>query len=168
MKETPYELLEDDKKKKIGKNNVKLWFKQFGPKHLKDIRATDIAEKLVLAKRDLEIQEEVISKLELHGPWRESELHETEGFYEVGDNVIRTRTSLKPPTDKQRSKFMLMVFIRPPGDGKNVETDVAGEKQMVVEAKDVVEDAVIEPQEEKFEQNTCLLSGIQTAKSWGR
>ncbi|GJR47912.1 ulp1 protease family, C-terminal catalytic domain-containing protein [Tanacetum coccineum] len=106
---------------------VKLWFKQFGPKHLKDIRATDIAEKLVLAKRvdfmfkvnflmlfanvmgtadtmkaiDLEIQEEVISKLELHGPWRESELHETEGFYEVGDNVIRTRTSLKPPTDKQ-------------------------------------------------------------------
>ncbi|GJW36139.1 hypothetical protein Tco_0059059 [Tanacetum coccineum] len=129
-------------------------------------------------------QEEVIGKLELHGPWRESELHETEGFYEVGDNVSRTRTSLKPPTDKQcvcslieeklkiisdekaelenllrkantqfpndegcawslydefggvfkdtvfleESKFMLYDVHRPPGDGENVVTDVAGVK----------------------------------------
>ncbi|GKF43452.1 hypothetical protein Tco_0130004, partial [Tanacetum coccineum] len=33
--------------------------------------------------------------------WCESELHETEGFYEVGDNVSRTRSSLNSPTDKQ-------------------------------------------------------------------
>ncbi|GKD01272.1 ulp1 protease family, C-terminal catalytic domain-containing protein, partial [Tanacetum coccineum] len=50
---------------------------------------------------DLEIMDEVIGRLELYGPWFESELHETEGFYEVGDNVSRTRSSLNSPTDKQ-------------------------------------------------------------------
>ncbi|GJU08363.1 ulp1 protease family, C-terminal catalytic domain-containing protein [Tanacetum coccineum] len=52
-------------------------------------------------QQDLEIMDEVIGRLELHGPWFESELHETEGFYEVGDNVSRTRSSLNSPTDKQ-------------------------------------------------------------------
>ncbi|GKE17366.1 hypothetical protein Tco_1424943, partial [Tanacetum coccineum] len=45
--------------------------------------------------------DEVIGRLELHGPWCESELHETEGFYEVGDNVSRTRSSLNSATNKQ-------------------------------------------------------------------
>ncbi|GJX73908.1 hypothetical protein Tco_0312503 [Tanacetum coccineum] len=52
-------------------------------------------------RHDLEIKEEVIGKLELHWPWCESELQETERFYEVGDNVIQTRTSFNSPTDKQ-------------------------------------------------------------------
>ncbi|GKB49961.1 hypothetical protein Tco_0900714 [Tanacetum coccineum] len=107
---------------------VKMWFNQFNPKPLKDIRATDISEKLVLSKKvdficlkqsavpntingfyigpltfliDLEIIDEVVGRLELHGLWCESELHETECFYEVGDNVIQTRSSLNSPTDKQ-------------------------------------------------------------------
>ncbi|GJX73790.1 hypothetical protein Tco_0312385 [Tanacetum coccineum] len=118
---------------------VKLWFKQFDPKPLKDIHAIDIARKLVLAKRvdfmfkvnflmlfanvmgtadtmkvivnltilrlirqrpairswttaamnlrqELEIQEEVIGKLDLHRTCSESEVDQTEGFYDVGDN----------------------------------------------------------------------------------
>ncbi|GKB43505.1 hypothetical protein Tco_0888447, partial [Tanacetum coccineum] len=164
---------------------VKLWFKQFHPKPLKDIYAYDIAEKLVIAKRvdfmfevnflmlfanvmgtsdtmkaivnltvlrhiredtniaaidwcgfihkclqdsvkpktvsflihstkfdrfsvirqrpairnwtttamnlrkGLEIQEEVIGKLDLHGIWTQSKVDQTEGFYDVGDNVSR-------------------------------------------------------------------------------
>ncbi|GKB06974.1 hypothetical protein Tco_0835207, partial [Tanacetum coccineum] len=40
------------------------------------------------------------------------------------------------------------------GDGEKVGTDVAGEKQTSVKAKDVVEDVVNEPQEDKFEEET--------------
>ncbi|GJT11969.1 hypothetical protein Tco_0859011, partial [Tanacetum coccineum] len=117
---------------------VKLWFKQFHPKPLKDIHASDIAEKLVLAKRvDFMFKvnflmlfanvmgtadtmkaiepktvngyyigplcfliEEVIGKLDLHETWTESEVDQTEGFYDVGDNVSRSRTSVVPPTNK--------------------------------------------------------------------
>ncbi|GJW18645.1 hypothetical protein Tco_0026081 [Tanacetum coccineum] len=166
---------------------VKEWFKQFDPKPLKEIRACDIAEQLVLTKRvdfmfkvnfimlfanvmgttdtmkaivnltvlrrssepktlngfyigplcflillyldstkvdrfpvicqrpairnwtttamnrrhELEIQEQVIGKLDLLGAWTESEIDQTEGFYDVGDNVSRTRTLSVPPTDKK-------------------------------------------------------------------
>ncbi|GJX51832.1 WD repeat-containing protein VIP3 [Tanacetum coccineum] len=45
--------------------------------------------------------EEVIGKLDLHETWIESEVDQTEGFYDVGDNVSRSRTSVVPPTDKQ-------------------------------------------------------------------
>nr|GFA59782.1 ELM2 domain-containing protein [Tanacetum cinerariifolium] len=128
---------------------VKEWFKQFDPKHLKKIRACDIAEKLVLTKtvdfmfkvnflmlfanamgtadtmkaivnlivlrriredtniaridwfirqlpairnwtttamnrrQELKIEEQVIGKLDLHGEWTESELNQTEGFYNI-------------------------------------------------------------------------------------
>nr|GEW39254.1 hypothetical protein [Tanacetum cinerariifolium] len=139
---------------------VKVWFKQFHPKPLKDIHAYDIADKLVLTKRvdfmfkvnffmlfanvmgtaetmkaivnltllrricedtnaaatdwcgfihkclhdssepktvngfyiGIRIQEEVIHKLDLHGTWTESEVDQTEGFYDVGDNVSWSRT----------------------------------------------------------------------------
>nr|GEV82438.1 hypothetical protein [Tanacetum cinerariifolium] len=42
--------------------------------------------------------EQVIGKLDLHGEWVESELDQTEGFYNVGENVSWTRTSSVPPT----------------------------------------------------------------------
>nr|GFA32479.1 hypothetical protein [Tanacetum cinerariifolium] len=53
-------------------------------------------------RQELEIQEQVIGRLDLHGACTESELDQTEGFYDVGvgDNVIRTRKSSVPPTDK--------------------------------------------------------------------
>ncbi|GKB13182.1 hypothetical protein Tco_0847105 [Tanacetum coccineum] len=106
---------------------VKEWFKQFDPDPLKEIRACDIAEKLVLTKTvdfmfkvnflmlfanvmgtadtikaiELEIQEQVIGKLDLHGAWTESKLDQTKGFFDVCDNVSRTRTSSVPLTDKK-------------------------------------------------------------------
>nr|GEU47110.1 hypothetical protein [Tanacetum cinerariifolium] len=49
---------------------------------------------------ELEIQEQVIGKLDLHGEWTKSELDQTEGFYNVGENVSWTCTSSVPPTDK--------------------------------------------------------------------
>ncbi|GJR75323.1 hypothetical protein Tco_0087688, partial [Tanacetum coccineum] len=52
-------------------------------------------------RQELEIQEQVIGKLDLHGEWTESELDQTEGFYDVGENVSRPRTSSVPPTDKK-------------------------------------------------------------------
>nr|GEV87639.1 hypothetical protein [Tanacetum cinerariifolium] len=52
-------------------------------------------------RHELEIQDQVISKLDLHWEWTESELHQTEGFYDVGENVSRIRTSSVPPTDKK-------------------------------------------------------------------
>ncbi|GKD62354.1 ubiquitin-specific protease 13, partial [Tanacetum coccineum] len=36
-------------------------------------------------RQELEIQEQVIGKLDLHGEWTESELDQTEGFYDVAD-----------------------------------------------------------------------------------
>nr|GEV05361.1 hypothetical protein [Tanacetum cinerariifolium] len=38
-------------------------------------------------RQELEIQEQVIGKLDLHGEWTKSELDQTEGFYNVGENV---------------------------------------------------------------------------------
>ncbi|GJT48306.1 hypothetical protein Tco_0974463 [Tanacetum coccineum] len=52
-------------------------------------------------RHELKIQEQVIGKLDLHGEWTESELDQTKGFYDVGENVSRTRTSSVPPTDKK-------------------------------------------------------------------
>ncbi|GJZ33117.1 hypothetical protein Tco_0578553 [Tanacetum coccineum] len=85
----------------------------------------------------LDSPEEVIGKLELHGSWRESELHETEGFYEVGDNDIVFLEEEQVHVDDVH-----------PGDGENVETNVVGEEQTTIEAKDVVEDAVNEAKKE--------------------
>ena len=53
-------------------------------------------------RQDLELKEQVIGKLELHGEWTENEARETEGFV-VGDGV-RSRSRLRsfpPATDKQ-------------------------------------------------------------------
>ncbi|GJV87818.1 hypothetical protein Tco_1531756 [Tanacetum coccineum] len=128
-------------------------------------------------RQDLKIQEEVTGKLELHGPWRKSELHETEGFYEVGDNVSQTRTSLKPLSDKQSvcslieeklkiisdEKAELENLLRRANtqfpnyeDVRELYDEYGGvfKETTVVEDKDVIEDAVIELQEEKFEQET--------------
>nr|GEU51506.1 retrotransposon protein, putative, Ty1-copia subclass [Tanacetum cinerariifolium] len=52
-------------------------------------------------RQELEIQKQVIGKLDLHGEWIESELDQTEGFYNVGENVSWTHTSSVPPTDKK-------------------------------------------------------------------
>nr|GEX58507.1 hypothetical protein [Tanacetum cinerariifolium] len=52
-------------------------------------------------RQELEIQKQVIGKLDLHGEWTESELDQTEGFYNVGENVSWTHTSSVPPTDKK-------------------------------------------------------------------
>ncbi|GKF44513.1 hypothetical protein Tco_0131065, partial [Tanacetum coccineum] len=57
-------------------------------------------------RQELEIEDQVIGKLELHGEWTESELDQTEGFYVV-ENVSRTRTSSVPPTDKK--SFCIMI-----------------------------------------------------------
>ncbi|GJU10844.1 hypothetical protein Tco_1133240 [Tanacetum coccineum] len=169
---------------------VKEWFKQFDPKPLKEIRACDIAQKLVLSKtvdfmfkvnflmlftnvmgtadtmkeivnltvlrspyldstkfdkflvirqcpsiqnstttamnrrQELEIEEQVIGKLELHGEWTESELDQTEGFYVV-ENVSRTRTSSVPPTDKKES-VVLEDFHAYIDDFDNNDNDGAG------------------------------------------
>ncbi|GKA36870.1 hypothetical protein Tco_0723435 [Tanacetum coccineum] len=37
-------------------------------------------------QQEVDIHEEVIGKLDLHGTWTESEVDQTEGFYDVGDN----------------------------------------------------------------------------------
>ncbi|GJT59454.1 ulp1 protease family, C-terminal catalytic domain-containing protein [Tanacetum coccineum] len=58
-------------------------------------------------RQELEIEEQVIGKLDLHGEWTESELDQTEGFYDVGENVSRTRTSSVPHTDKK--SFCIMI-----------------------------------------------------------
>ena len=55
-------------------------------------------------RQDLEIKEQVIGKLELHGEWTENEARETEGFV-IGD-AVRSRPrsdSFPPATDKQVS-----------------------------------------------------------------
>nr|GEV16418.1 hypothetical protein [Tanacetum cinerariifolium] len=52
-------------------------------------------------RQELEIEEQVIGKLDLYGEWTESKLDQTEGFYDVGENVSHTRTSYVPPTDKK-------------------------------------------------------------------
>nr|GEW25471.1 AP2/B3-like transcriptional factor family protein [Tanacetum cinerariifolium] len=118
-----YDLLE----RPLDDDFVKMWFKKFDPKPLKDIHATDIAKKL----------EEVNGKLELHGSWRESELHETEGFYEVGDNDIVLLEEEQVHVDNVH-----------PRDGENVKKNVDGEKWTSIEAKDDVEDVVNEAQKE--------------------
>nr|GEX35289.1 hypothetical protein [Tanacetum cinerariifolium] len=192
---------------------VKMWFKQFDPKPLKNILAIDIAEKLVIAKRvdfmfkvnflmlfanvmgpktingfyigpltflilmyldsteferfsvicirlairnwtknamnkrpDLEIKEEVIGKLELHGPWCESELHETKGFYESVCSLIEKKLKIISDAKAEledllrKAKEHVHVDDFYLGDGEKVGTDVASEKQAMVEAKDIVED----------------------------
>nr|GEX68260.1 peptidase C48, SUMO/sentrin/Ubl1 [Tanacetum cinerariifolium] len=91
---------------------VKEWFKQFDRKPLKKICACDIAEKLVLTFKvnflmlfanvmstadtkkaivnltELEIQDQVISKLDLHGELTESELDQIEEFYSMIEEKI--------------------------------------------------------------------------------
>ncbi|GJW19124.1 hypothetical protein Tco_0026560 [Tanacetum coccineum] len=52
-------------------------------------------------RQGLEIEEEDIGELDLHGTWTKSEVDQTRGFYDVGDNVSRSRTLDVPPTDKQ-------------------------------------------------------------------
>ncbi|GJT74110.1 hypothetical protein Tco_1040835 [Tanacetum coccineum] len=42
-------------------------------------------------RQDLKIMDEVIGRLELHGPWSESELHETESFYESVCSLIEEK-----------------------------------------------------------------------------
>nr|GEZ94656.1 ulp1 protease family, C-terminal catalytic domain-containing protein [Tanacetum cinerariifolium] len=66
--------------------------------------------------QELEIQEQVIGRLDLHGAWTEFELDQTEGFYDVGvgDNVSRTRKSYVPATNKKVGKsdmILTLVFI---------------------------------------------------------
>nr|GEX72396.1 hypothetical protein [Tanacetum cinerariifolium] len=56
-------------------------------------------------RQELEIQDQVISKLDLHGEWTESELDQTEGFYNVGENVSQTRTSSVP----QKESYAILV-----------------------------------------------------------
>nr|GFA33175.1 hypothetical protein [Tanacetum cinerariifolium] len=56
-------------------------------------------------RQELEIKEQVVGKLDWHREWTESELDQTECFYDVGENVSRTRTSSVPPTDKKESVF---------------------------------------------------------------
>nr|GEX30438.1 uncharacterized mitochondrial protein AtMg00810-like [Tanacetum cinerariifolium] len=68
-------------------------------------------------RHELEIEEQVIGKLDLHGEWTASELDQTEGFYDVGKNVSQTRTSSMPPTDKKlmyldSTKFDKFLVIR--------------------------------------------------------
>nr|GEU57468.1 hypothetical protein [Tanacetum cinerariifolium] len=48
--------------------------------------------------------EQDIGRLDLHGAWTDSELDQTEGFYDVGvgDNVSRTRKSSVSATDKRQ------------------------------------------------------------------
>nr|GEX24484.1 hypothetical protein [Tanacetum cinerariifolium] len=128
---------------------VKEWFKQFDPNILKEIRACDIAKKLVLIKTvDFMFKvnflmlfanvmgndwcgfihkflqdssepktlggfyigplcfliEQVIGRLDLHGEWTESELDQTEGFYDVGvgNNMSWTRKPSMLATDKKK------------------------------------------------------------------
>ncbi|GKC60401.1 hypothetical protein Tco_1087999 [Tanacetum coccineum] len=61
-------------------------------------------------RQELEIKEQVIGKLDLHGEWTESELDQIEGFYDVGENVSRTRTSSVPLTDK-KSHIVFCIMI---------------------------------------------------------
>nr|GEX36511.1 hypothetical protein [Tanacetum cinerariifolium] len=54
-----------------------------------------------IGPQELEIQDQVISKLDLHKEWTDSELDQTEDFYDVRENMSETRTSSVPPTDKK-------------------------------------------------------------------
>nr|GEU41502.1 retrovirus-related Pol polyprotein from transposon TNT 1-94 [Tanacetum cinerariifolium] len=86
---------------------VKDWFKQFDPKPLKEIHAPDIAKKLVLAKtvdfmfkvNFLMLFADVMGTADTMKAI--VNLTILRRFYNVGDNVSRTRTSSVPPTDKQ-------------------------------------------------------------------
>lgn len=53
----------------------------------------------------LEIEQEDIGKLELHGEWSEPEVQATEGFYVGCVKVSQAHSSHVPPTDKQVRLF---------------------------------------------------------------
>ncbi|GJZ36193.1 hypothetical protein Tco_0582010 [Tanacetum coccineum] len=58
-------------------------------------------------RQGLEIKEEDIGELDLHGTWTKYEVDQTRGFYDVGDNVSRSRTLDVPPTDKQENHMII-------------------------------------------------------------
>nr|GFB59223.1 ulp1 protease family, C-terminal catalytic domain-containing protein [Tanacetum cinerariifolium] len=71
-------------------------------------------------RQELEIQEQVIGKLDLHGAWTESELDQTEGFYDVyvGDNekismIYAKKIALEDLFKRANAEF--------PNDGKVIE-----------------------------------------------
>ncbi|GJU79948.1 hypothetical protein Tco_1282313 [Tanacetum coccineum] len=87
---------------------VKEWFKQFDPKPLKEIRACDIDEKLVLTKTvDFMFKVNFLmlfANMMVFADTMKAFVnldYQTEGFYDVCDNVSQTRTSSVPPTDKK-------------------------------------------------------------------
>nr|GEU98325.1 hypothetical protein [Tanacetum cinerariifolium] len=106
---------------------VKMWFKRFDPKPLKDICATDIAENFIYKCLQDSTEPKTVN-----------------GFY-IGPLTFLIKAKLEDLLRKASTQFSNDEDVREL-DGEKVGTNVAGEKQTAVEAKDVVEDVVNKPQ----------------------
>nr|GEV99272.1 hypothetical protein [Tanacetum cinerariifolium] len=152
---------------------VKMRFKQFDPNPLKDIRATDIAEKLVLANTadfmfrvnfltlfanvmgTTDTMKAIVNLISLRCIREDTNVVGVDwcGFIHsyLQHNAIRNTThgfyigsfTILIET-VLLEKDQVHVDDFHPGDGEKVETDVGGEKQTMVEAENVIEDVVNE------------------------